>query len=799
VEADLHALQVLLAEARPLPEPRIPDYVRAIFGDQWEHAHVTGFPNPPDSFDTSTEKGRKASAVAWGGKKFGGGGERLLGRKRNNYVCVSTFRDAPHARDKRRRELFHLAHALMIDDVVQKVSLDRIGLMPTFALQTSEGSWQFWYVLSQPCVDPDVFDAVVNALVEQGLTVKTDPGMKGVTRYGRLPFGLNNKTTYGKPWPVRIAGDWENGPRYTLEQIISAFKLDVTVPTKVPRTVFEPEGTEELELAILDALVKEGLAPRGPIGQERRYSLPMCPWASEHTTGKGDAHFFGPHENNAFKGGFKCFHGHCIDKRGIRDLEAWLKDKGHHLPEPKHRFDKADFLFVAPLNLYLCLPTKALWTEEAVNKVLPWDVVKVKKKLKDGSEVEVERAVKPSRYIERHATVTQMTWLPGFDPIIENVAMDEGGIFQPKAGLRIANLYSGPRKYQGEATKAQPWCDHIHKLYLTEADLLMDWLAHRVQRPQEKVNYALVMCGAPGIGKDSIIEPVVIAVGPANVKEIGPADLYTDWNDYLQAVITRVSESHDTGEHGRLSFYNKTKRYLAAPPNVFDINSKNLKKFRIKNLVGFIYTSNEEGGGLYLPEDDRRHFVLWTEVKQEDFPPNYFRDLWLWYRDEGFGHVAAFLRERDLSKFDPKAPPPKTDSFRRVASANLRPANSLLLAAIEEIGKGCRLHQRSPEGKPYVVTWDHTLRVVERMVNAEGKDGRGEVEAIRDKTRNGNVIGSVMRELGYQALLKKTPSEAGAKVETRWSIKSRLHTIFGLIGVDNAILMGAADAFTHDQ
>jgi hypothetical protein len=36
-------------------------------------------------------------------------------------------------------------------------------------------------------------------------------------------------------------------------------------------------------------------------------------------------------------------------------------------------------------------------------------------------------------------------------------------------------------------------------------------------------------------------------------------------------------------------------------------------------------------------------------------------------------------------------------------------------------------------------------------------------------------------------------------VETRWSIKSRLHTIFGLIGVDNAILMGAADAFTHDQ
>ena len=48
------------------------------------------------------------------------------------------------------------------------------------------------------------------------------------------------------------------------------------------------------------------------------------------------------------------------------------------------------------------------------------------------------------------------------------------------------------------------------------------WFAHRVQRPQEKLNHALVLGGEPGIGKDTMIEPVKRAVGPWNVVEVSP-------------------------------------------------------------------------------------------------------------------------------------------------------------------------------------------------------------------------------------------------------------------------------------
>ena len=64
--------------------------------------------------------------------------------------------------------------------------------------------------------------------------------------------------------------------------------------------------------------------------------------------------------------------------------------------------------------------------------------------------------------------------------------------------------------------KAEPWIDHVRKVFPDDADHIIRWLAHRVQRPQEKINHALVLGGAQGIGKDTLLEPVKHAVGPWN-------------------------------------------------------------------------------------------------------------------------------------------------------------------------------------------------------------------------------------------------------------------------------------------
>src|SRR5262249_34912268 len=82
----------------------------------------------------------------------------------------------------------------------------------------------------------------------------------------------------------------------------------------------------------------------------------------------------------------------------------------------------------------------------------------------------------------------------------------------------------------------------------------------------------------------------------------------------------------------------------------------------------------------------RRHYVAWSPLTKNDFPHDYWDELWGWYRNGGFEHVAAYLAELDLSDFDPKAPPPKTAAFWEIVSMNRAPEDDELSDVIEKLG-----------------------------------------------------------------------------------------------------------------
>jgi hypothetical protein len=68
-----------------------------------------------------------------------------------------------------------------------------------------------------------------------------------------------------------------------------------------------------------------------------------------------------------------------------------------------------------------------------------------------------------------------------------------------------------------------------------DANHIVKWLAHRVQRPEDKINHALVLGGAEGIGKDTLLEPVKEAVGPWNFNEVSPQQMLGQFNGYVSA------------------------------------------------------------------------------------------------------------------------------------------------------------------------------------------------------------------------------------------------------------------------
>jgi hypothetical protein len=154
----------------------------------------------------------------------------------------------------------------------------------------------------------------------------------------------------------------------------------------------------------------------------------------------------------------------------------------------------------------------------------------------------------------------------------------------------------------------------------------------------------------------------------------------------VRAVVLRISEVHDLGELSRYQFYERLKDYLAAPPDVISCKDKYIRKVNVVNVMGIVETSNYETDGVYLPADDRRHYVASSKCKLEDFESGYFDKLWGWYENGGFEDIAAYLAQRDLSKFNPKAPPRKTPAFWRIVDANRAPEDSELADVIDLMG-----------------------------------------------------------------------------------------------------------------
>jgi hypothetical protein len=330
-----------------------------------------------------------------------------------------------------------------------------------------------------------------------------------------------------------------------------------------------------------------------------------------------------------------------------------------------------DFFAHMPSHNYLFVPTRELWPSSSVNGRVNWPM-------------KGEKAVRPSDWLDRHRPIEQMTWHPSEDMLVHDRVMQVSG-WAPHVGATVFNLYRPPMDIAGDADLAKPWLDHLHRVYPAEADHITMWLAHRIQFPGDKCNHALVLGGSQGIGKDTILEPIKAGVGPWNWQDVAPAQMLGRFNGWAKATVIRVNEARDLGDVDRYAFYDHSKGYIAAPPDVLRVDEKNLREHYVANVCGLIITTNHKTDGLYLPADDRRHFVAWSEAKREEFDADYWTRLYGWY-ENGIGHVVAYLRQLDLSGFDPKAPPPKTAAFWAMVQAGEAPESGELRDVLEQCG-----------------------------------------------------------------------------------------------------------------
>jgi len=347
-----------------------------------------------------------------------------------------------------------------------------------------------------------------------------------------------------------------------------------------------------------------------------------------------------------------------------------------------------DLVSYAPSRCCIYLPCKTMWPNASVDdRIDPLPLLKPDGRAVTNAKGKVVM-IKASEWLARYRSVECLTWDPGKPEFIRDCVVVDGGYID-KPGATTLNYYRSPPPIElGDAAQATRWVEHWRTIYPDDADHIIAWLACHVQRPGEKINHALVLGGAPKIGKDTLLEAVVHAVGAWNFQNIKLHHLISRNNGFCKSLFVRLSEARDESELGPVNLYrlnDHMKDMLATPPNTLRINEKYINEYYILNRLSLVITTNYRDA-LCLPDDDRRHYVAFSERRGEEFPKEFWNEFWAWYETGGFAHVAALLYQHDLSNFDPKAEPPKTDAFWFMVETSRSPAYGEILDAIEKLG-----------------------------------------------------------------------------------------------------------------
>jgi len=215
-----------------------------------------------------------------------------------------------------------------------------------------------------------------------------------------------------------------------------------------------------------------------------------------------------------------------------------------------------------------------------------------------------------------------------------------------------------------------------HMAYLVpdehERGLVFDYLAHLIQRPQEKIHFALVMRGTQGTGKSAIGELMMRIIGKSNVTKPSNDELLQSWNRWQEGAQLAIIEELMT--MGRLEVTNRLKPLITEP--TLRIQEKYQTTYTIDNCLNLLCFTNHRDA-LKIEEGDRRWFIIFSPATPLDH--GYYCTLFEHINGEGPSHVAHWLMTRDLSGFDAKGHAPATAAKDQMRGLSMNEAEAFLM------------------------------------------------------------------------------------------------------------------------
>jgi hypothetical protein len=594
---------------------------------------------------------------------------------------------------------------MMLDDIGTKSK--EPPLAPTWIMETSEGSYQWGYAFKEQPTKGD-FTAAIKAIAKAGYT---DPGATNAVRNFRLPGSINLKPGRGNFASVLV--EFHPEREYNLEDICTA--LNVVPDPADTATNVAIRLADTGKDSVVTWLNEQGMIMSAANGEG--WMGVVCPNNAEHTDGNIEGRY------KPLDRSYCCLHGHCVEFSSQMFLD-WVADNGG--PEVDHGL--RDELLAEKMNMALSkLTPNEIYRDtaaELIAEVERKELGRVEKAewyqrfayiqddesyfdMQDRREVSRQtfnalfrhipcKSIHSGRKVEASICFDENRQVMGAKALVGVTYAAGEGVIVTRDGDLFGNRWRDARPELSGANNGgiDMWMKHCQELVPEQAELdhIFDVMAFKVQNPKIKVNHAILHAGDEGSGKDTFWAPFIWAVCGDHLKNRGIMDnnsVTSQWGYQLESEILIINELKEPDAATRRQLANQLKPIIAAPPEMLPINRKGLHPYMMANRL-FVLAFSNDPVPISLASQDRRWFCVWSTAPRMD--SNKAKKIWDWYRAGGFACIAKWLMARDVSKFNPSAPPIWTEFKANLVEHGMSMAESYLVEMLRnrvgEFNKG---------------------------------------------------------------------------------------------------------------
>jgi len=147
-----------------------------------------------------------------------------------------------------------------------------------------------------------------------------------------------------------------------------------------------------------------------------------------------------------------------------------------------------------------------------------------------------------------------------------------------------------------------------------EKTIMLDWMCHIIQKPGERINWALLLQGSQGTGKSYFSVVMELILG-RNSQKVTPDAIMGRFSSWASGSILNIVEEIYVAGNNKYELMNRIKDYIRN--DVIQIEEKGQNHRNVPNFASYLFFSNHPDA-LAITEDERGFCIIYGAIQSKE-------------------------------------------------------------------------------------------------------------------------------------------------------------------------------------